>query len=116
MATPRQAHLTSEEKLFALRSGDSFRKWSSLDDRRVCALCGKSITGRQIEITVGRQGQLRLGCPTADCTAGPHEWVYPGDPLTSAKARRDWSRIFNEEPELEPGTVGQFLEVSQARP
>lgn len=115
MSNATQRHLTSEEKLFALRSGDPFRSWDSLDDQRVCALCGRTISGRQIEILPRHRGRPKLGCPTLDCSAGPHEWVHPGNPLTSDRARHDWSRIFHEEPEREPDTLGEYLEITQAR-
>jgi hypothetical protein len=97
----------SEDKLAALRKADPFRRWVSLDDRRVCVLCDKTIMGRQIAITRHSRGIPTLRCPTEGCNGGPHEWVYPGNPLTSKRAWRDWSRIFDEEPEL--SSAGRLL-------
>ena len=39
-----------QDKLVALQESDSYRKWYSLDDRRVCVLCEKLISGRMIEV------------------------------------------------------------------
>src|SRR5205814_2764681 len=44
------SHLLPKEKLAILQASDSRRKWHSLDDQRVCVLCDRTITGRQIEI------------------------------------------------------------------
>ena len=43
-------HLGLEDKLVALQESDSYRKWYSLDDRRVCVLCEKLISGRMIDV------------------------------------------------------------------
>ena len=102
----------SEDKLAALRKADSFRRWLSLDDRRVCVLCDKTITGRQIAITRDSRGIPILRCPTEECDGSPHEWVYPGNPLTSKRAWRDWSRIFDEESEV--STAPRLLFPPQA--
>ena len=52
------------EKLIALREADGFRKWYSLDDRRVCVLCDRVINGRMIDIWQETNGSYRLHCPT----------------------------------------------------
>jgi hypothetical protein len=83
-----------EDKLDSLRQGDAFRKWSSLDDKRVCAVCDKRISGRQVQVAIVR-GKARLSCPTEGCNGGPREWVYPGNPLTSKKSWRDWCRLWD---------------------
>ena len=85
---------TAEDKLDLLRQGDPFRRWNSLDDKRVCAVCDKRITGRQVQATSVR-GKARLSCPTEGCNGGPREWVYPGNPLTSKKSWRDWCRLWD---------------------
>src|SRR5688572_7499585 len=45
------SHLLPEEKLALLQTADPRRKWSSLDDQRICVLCDRTITGRQIEVS-----------------------------------------------------------------
>ena len=88
--------LTPEDKLAALRAADPYRRWVSLDDTRFCLLCERKFTGRQVEITRSRSARVKLRCPTTDCPASPHEWVFPGNPLTSDKCWRDWQRAFEE--------------------
>jgi hypothetical protein len=88
-------HLPLEERLSALRGADQFRNWTSLDDKRVCILCDRSFTGRQVEITRSRSGRVDLHCPTDGCTADPSHWVYPGNPLVSETVYKDWSRALH---------------------
>ena len=38
------------EKLDTLRRLDQFRNWQSLDEKRYCLVCGKLITGREIQV------------------------------------------------------------------
>ena len=91
-------HLPLDERLQILRRADQFRTWSSLDDKRVCILCYKKFSGRQIEITRSRTGGYELHCPTERCNAGPNQWVYPGNPLISEAAYADWQRaLMNSE-------------------
>lgn len=85
-------HLPLDERLSVLRLADRFRNWNSLDDQRVCILCAKTFTGRQVEIKRGRSGSFHLHCPTETCASSPMHWVYPGDPLISEAAYRDWQR------------------------
>ena len=68
-------------KLDALRALDQFRQWRSLDEKRYCLVCGKIITGQQIEVMGGTpsEGPLRLSCPTAQCDSIPMDWVLPTD-------------------------------------
>lgn len=93
----RNAHLNGEEKLAALRAADPFRHWNSLDDERVCFLCERTFTGRQVEITRGRVGRYVLQCPTERCASSPHEWVYPGNPYKSETAWHDWERVLGDD-------------------
>ncbi|MEP7077989.1 MAG: hypothetical protein ABI795_03085 [Chthoniobacterales bacterium] len=86
----------SEEKLAALREGDCFREWASLDDQRICVLCERKFCGRQVRIT-GRKGRAQLHCPSENCAGTPREWVLPGNPFTSEKAWADWSLTFDTE-------------------
>lgn len=98
----RTRALTLDEKLDALRACDPFRKWSSLDDQRVCILCENVITGRQIEVVRTRGGKYKASCPTEHCGSSPHEWVYPGNPLISEESWHDWELVFDE-----PAVQGQ---------
>ena len=81
--------LPDADKLGALRRLDQFREWRSLDDKRFCLVCGKIITGRQIEVAGGTRGNgpQRLSCPTERCSSIPMDWVLPTDEILAvAKA------------------------------
>ena len=43
-------HLKADERLSTLRAADQFRRWSSLDGRRCCIFCDRTLAGRQVEI------------------------------------------------------------------
>jgi hypothetical protein len=75
--------LSDADKLDALRRLDQFRHWRSLDEKRYCLVCGKIITGRQIEVAGGTRGNgsLRLSCPTEHCNSIPMDWVLPTDEI-----------------------------------
>jgi hypothetical protein len=90
-------HLASEDRLAALRKADAAHHWQSLDDRRSCILCEKTFSGRMIDISVGATGRVKLRCPSDGCTGTPREWVHAGNPLLSAKAWRDWTRVLKGE-------------------
>jgi len=68
-----------DEKLEVVRRLDQFRQWHSLDEKRYCLVCGKIISGRQIQIAGGTRGNgpLRLSCPTERCNSIPMDWVLP---------------------------------------
>jgi hypothetical protein len=72
-----------DEKLSLLREADPIRHWSSLDDRRVCVLCNRVITGRMIDTWQDRSGHCRFHCPTPDCPATPRDWFYHGSVMAS---------------------------------
>jgi hypothetical protein len=86
------AHLKLDDRLAALRTGDRFRRWNSLDDKRVCILCKRKFNGRQVEIRRLRHGKFELHCPTDYCNSGPHLWIYPKTPLVSHVVRWELSR------------------------
>lgn len=71
--------LSDEEKLEVLRRLDQFRQWHSLDEKRYCLVCGKLISGQQIQVAGGTRGNgaLRLICPTERCNSIPMDWVLP---------------------------------------
>jgi hypothetical protein len=77
------ARLSDDEKLEALRRLDQFRQWHSLDEKRYCLVCGKLITGRQIQVAGGTRGNgpLRLSCPTERCNSIPMDWALPTDEI-----------------------------------
>jgi hypothetical protein len=77
--------LSDSDKLDALRQLDQFREWRSLDDKRFCLVCGKIITGRQVQLTggTGGNGPLRLSCPTERCNSIPMDWVLPTTEILS---------------------------------
>jgi hypothetical protein len=73
--------LSDEEKLDVLQRVDRFRQWHFLDEKRYCLVCGKIITGREIQVieSTRENGPLRIICPTEHCNAMPMEWVRPTD-------------------------------------
>ncbi len=85
MKLPMLLHLQPEDKLEALRRLDLARHWHSLDDRRFCRRCQRTITGRQIEVVVRAtpRGELGLRCSTDRCEATPVDWTYV-DPFAAA--------------------------------
>jgi hypothetical protein len=85
--------LASEDKLAALRKGDTTHQWASLDDKRTCILCDRTFSGRQVDISMGMTGRIRLRCPSDGCVGTPREWVHPGNPLVSDRAWKDWTRV-----------------------
>ncbi|HSV62783.1 MAG TPA: hypothetical protein VLH83_05515 [Chthoniobacterales bacterium] len=75
-----------EEKLAILQASDLRRKWHSLDDRRVCVLCDRTITGRQIEVTREPGGTFSVHCPTEGCPALPSDWFYQGNACSTSNS------------------------------
>ena len=92
-------NLSHVDKLEALRRLDQFRPWHSLDEKRFCLVCGKIITGEQIQVIGGMRGTgpLRIICPTLNCHSIPMDWVLPTDEvlanLVLREARRGNARI-----------------------
>lgn len=78
-----QKPLTLQDRLEILQAADRQRKWTSLDDRRICTRCNKLIIGRQIEIQRDQRGRFLLHCPTPDCTATAADWFYQGSAVTA---------------------------------
>ncbi len=79
MALVSPIKLSDGEKLETLQRLDQFRQWRSLDEKRYCLVCGKIITGREIQVIGGTHGNgpLRIVCPTEHCNAMPMDWVRP---------------------------------------
>ena len=78
--------LLPEEKLAILRGADLRRKWYSLDDQRVCVLCDRLITGRQIEVKREAGCTYSVRCPTEGCPALPSDWFYQGSACSHGKS------------------------------
>jgi len=91
MSVHNPLQLAPEDKLDVLRYLDEFHYWHSLDDKRRCRRCGRTITGRQMIVIElqGRRGKLHLQCPTVACISTPSDWVY-ADPVLAAKLRADF--------------------------
>src|SRR5215471_465277 len=90
VAPSTATRLSDEEKLEVLRRLDRFRQWRSLEEKRYCLVCGRIITGRQIEVACGTRGNgpLRLSCPTERCNSIPMDWVLPTDEILARMDRR----------------------------
>jgi hypothetical protein len=86
MASSSPSPLSDAQKLAALRTLDQFREWHSLDEKRYCLVCGKIITGQQIQVTGGTPGDgpQRLNCPTERCSSIPMDWALPTDEILAA--------------------------------
>jgi len=82
--------LSDADKLDVLCRLDQFRAWRSLEEKRYCLVCGKIITGQQIQLTGGTRanGALRLGCPTERCNSIPMDWVMPTDEILAKVEER----------------------------
>lgn len=79
-------------KLHLLREHDTERTWETLDDQRVCLLCGSEFTGAQIRIRVER-ARAKFECPDAACRGGLAHFVYAGNPLLSEASWSDYMRV-----------------------
>jgi hypothetical protein len=83
VALSTATRVSDDEKLEVLRRLDQFRQWHSLEEKRYCLVCGKLITGRQIQVAGGTRGNgpLRISCPTERCNSIPMDWVLPTDEI-----------------------------------
>jgi hypothetical protein len=82
------AHINLDDRLSILRISDPLKSWNSLDDQRVCVLCGRKFKGRQVDIRRLPGGKFKLCCPTLGCLSTSHQWRYatppvPSDPVKS---------------------------------
>jgi len=87
------AHLNLDDRFSILRAGDAFGSWNSLDDQRVCVLCGRKFKGRQVDIRRLPGGKFRLCCPTLGCPSTPHQWRYATPPVASHPGKKHWRRV-----------------------
>jgi hypothetical protein len=79
MQAPPNIHVPLDQRLAILQQADGQRRWSSLDDARVCAVCGRAITGRQIDITRDGHGRFLLRCPTDGCASTANDWLLSSE-------------------------------------
>jgi hypothetical protein len=87
--------LLPEDKLTVLQANDLRRKWHSLDDQRVCVLCDRIITGRQVEVKREPNGTLSVHCPTAGCPSVPSDWFYQGNSCSTSRPVHSRTREAN---------------------
>jgi hypothetical protein len=87
--------LLPEDKLMVLQANDLRRKWHSLDDQRVCVLCDRIITGRQVEVKREPNGTLSVHCPTAGCPSVPSDWFYQGNSCSTSRPVHSRTREAN---------------------
>jgi hypothetical protein len=70
-------HLSAQDKLDLLRQVDRWRKWQSLDDRRLCLGCGHLINGHEIDAVQTSAELPELHCPTQGCQSIALDWILP---------------------------------------
>jgi hypothetical protein len=60
-------------------------QFQRVDEKRYCLVCGKIITGWEIQVIGGTRenGPRRIICPTERCNAMPIDWVEPTDEFSS---------------------------------
>jgi hypothetical protein len=76
--TASELQLSAEEKLNLLKELDRWRRWTSLDDRRLCLGCGQMITGHEINVMRSAElGPVEAHCPTDGCQSIPLDWILP---------------------------------------
>jgi hypothetical protein len=88
-------------KLRLLRDNDKTRSWSTLEDRRLCLLCGGEFSGSEVLIRV-RNGKPAFHCPEKGCQGNLGHFVHPGNPLLNEAAWEDWMRPGQEEDSGDP--------------
>lgn len=69
-------NLSPDDRLKILQAADNDRVWNSLEDKRVCLRCKKTIAGHEIVIQRAEPGRFGLHCPTPDCNATIEDWLY----------------------------------------
>jgi len=107
MALISPVEMPDENKLETLRRLDQFRWWRSVDEKRYCLICGKIITGRQIQAMGGTRGNgpLRVICPTRGCHSIPMDWVHPTDEVLAKVAMLASERSDAPRPDLHYATA-----------
>lgn len=64
---------SSQERLRILRLADHERRWYSVEDKRVCLICERIISGHEIRIS-GSPDDYQLACPTEGCPGNTSHW------------------------------------------
>ena len=77
----------AEDKLRWLRRLDGGRGWESLDDHRLCRCCGKTFSGRQLQLVGGTRGHGpgTICLPDTELPSTPADWRYPHERGAAAK-------------------------------
>ena len=117
VALSTATRLSDNEKLQVLRRLDQFRQWHSLDDKRYCLVCGKLITGQQIQVSGGSRvnGALRLNCPTERCNSIPMDWVLTtNEILAKVEKLAEEERKERKASALSPAEVNGDSKLSQS--
>ena len=91
------AHLKFDDRLAVLRAEDRFKTWRSLDEERLCMICKRKFSGRQVEIHRLSNRKYELHCPTDGCNSVPHLWIHPATPLVAYGLELDWYRVGGRE-------------------
>src|SRR4051794_26492222 len=87
-----QSCLSSRERLNILQTVDNLRRWYSLDDKRLCAICDRVIDGHQVEIR-GERDHYTLHCPTNDCPSNFSHWFLYHAPAVAGTGATALSKV-----------------------
>lgn len=92
--------LSPEERLRILRLTDLKRRWYTVEDKRLCLICERVISGGEIRIS-GGPANYRLSCPTPDCPGTFSHWFLyrpsappPAAPLKDGAGEMDFLSDF----------------------
>ncbi|HEY1582468.1 MAG TPA: hypothetical protein VGF73_05165 [Chthoniobacterales bacterium] len=70
--------LPVSDLLLLLQRSDGQRHWRSVDDERLCLLCHRLFTGRDVAVTDSPDGEQKIHCPTPGCPSTPTDWFFHG--------------------------------------
>ncbi len=68
---------TPGRKLKLFQASDPLKQWWSLDEARICTVCGHLFLGREIKLSEDRHGVIHFHCPSLNCQGGWEDWEYP---------------------------------------
>ena len=83
MALVSPIKLSDEDKLETLQRLDQFWQWHSLDEKRYCLVCGKIITGRQIQVIGADVETGRCASFVPQNIVMRFRWIGCGQPMKS---------------------------------
>ncbi len=99
--------MSPQERLKILRLTDEERRWYTVDDKRLCLICERIISGRDIRIEGGPE-KFSLACPTDGCPGTYSHWflyrptpAQPAAPAQEGSGEMDFLADFGQ-----PGTAG----------